>query len=596
MGFFDFFNPWKKKFDDLVTNHRQAVLAFTKNRYSVYKDMRQDHKNLFSEYCNLWDNEISAIVGKGDIDSLSKDAKKYLVKNKEYILRLHKTYKKYSTKKERVRNLASRFAVGDIFRQTAVSLLGTSDINIMTEEYFDVILANYNKLIEKATDLKQRKMQRQQEVKEKLAKKIQVRRNKLREELERRVKEQKVEEERIKRERREEEERLMRKIEQERVEQERTKIKIEVERVKNEQRTPNIVCGEIESSLNIYADIFPYEFGSFVTDGDKLDIKRIYSEYKYHGIFNRVIRSKIPSLVNNKTIIPSEVKRIKSLKKDFEREADFFNKIKEVPERKQKYKKLIRNKGFKDQHEGIMYCLHNLRELDALEISSTVPIQSSVIPQRAPKKNTSSSEFELRKRNQDNATEILNKNIKLFPKLSLYPTKMYVNAISNSEKVKKIITFPHVIFYEMGHTNLGNLSRVRDACLYVVRSCKRFVPIVLPEYRMLVNYLANDFNPKEVLFIMETSASQKSTELNKNNLNEIYLDLKNKGYNNWGYLGNEDKIFKCIIVLEVSSEVVQFKKVAKKISMKYPDSAIIYLSIYGELTDIQIRNKFGKKQ
>lgn len=175
-------------------------------------------------------------------------------------------------------------------------------------------------------------------------------------------------------------------------------------------------------------------------------------------------------------------------------------------------------------------------------------------------------------------------------------TKMYVETISNNVEKKKLLTFPHVIFYEMGKTSQGNLNKKRDAYLGIVRSGKKIVPVALPEYRMLVCSIAKDFKPKEILFICETSASPKSTELNRANFNDIFQNLKNNGYKNWGYLGNEDKNFKCIVVLELGSEIEQFRKCSKKISKRFPGAAIIYISVYGELTDIQIENKFSKKK
>jgi hypothetical protein len=566
MGLFDFLSPWKKAFDDLASNHRDAVLAFTKNKYTVFNDMRQDHKSLFSEFRNLWYKEISPIVGDGEIENLSNEAKKYLIKNQDYIIRLHTTFKKYASKKERVRNLASRFAIGNVFKQTAVSLIGTSDLNVMSEDSYNVILANYDILVEKAAALDLQKKQRQQEVKDKLAKKIQARREKIRAEKLR------IEEEKRKAE------------EEQRKAEEKRKAEVEAK-----NRAASLV-NEEEQSISK----FPYSFGAMVTEADKVSVIGLFFKYKHHGIFERVVKSRISSLAESYMIVPTEVSKIKGLIKDFDGEVEFFNKVKEVPDRRKKYKKLIKAKGIIDQHLGIMYCLHNLQELDAVDIAPKAPAANT---SSAPKEITvASTEFELWKQSQERATNILNRHIVMFPKTSLYPTKMYVNTVVDGEEKRNVLTFPHVIFYEMGNTNLGNLNKKREGYNFVVKNAKRFIPVTLPQYKMLVAAIANDFKKDEVLFIMESSGAQKSTELNQNNFGDIYFDLKNNGYKNWGYVGNEDKKFKCVVVMEIGSEIDQFRKSSKKISKKFPGAAIIYISVYGELTDIQIKNKYGNNR
>lgn len=383
MGLFDIFSPWKKKFDDLIANHLNAVLAFTKNRYTVYKDMRQDHKNLFREYLVLWNKEIYDIVGSGDIETLSNDAKKYIVHNQEFILRLDSTFKKYASKKERVRNLASRFAIGNIFKQTSVSLIGTSDVNVMSEDSCNVILENYELLIEKATELDQQKKQRQKEVKDKLAKKLKARRDKIRAEQQRKEEEKRKAEEEI------------RKAEE---------ARIAAELRKNIQAKED-ASGHTGSSKDVNnTDIskFPYTFGAMVNELDKVKVIGLYFKYKHHGIFERVVKSQIASLVDSTMIVPSEASKIASLVKEFENEVDFFNKVKEVPDRRKKYKKLIRDKGITDQHEGIMYCLYNLSELDAIVIAKAPePVAAS---KQSQKIVVPSSEFDVWKQNQEQAT------------------------------------------------------------------------------------------------------------------------------------------------------------------------------------------------
>ena len=149
MGFFDFLDfSWKKSFDELLSSNREAVESYIKKRYKIYDDMRPDDKSLIEDYLTSYEKLFLPLTTYIEpIDSISKDAKKYLVERKGEILKLHSAFSKYSTPRKRVLSLYNRFKKDNVFEAVFSEVLGENyNINNLADNQISFILENYQEL------------------------------------------------------------------------------------------------------------------------------------------------------------------------------------------------------------------------------------------------------------------------------------------------------------------------------------------------------------------------------------------------------------------------------------------------------------------
>lgn len=176
MSIFDFFKPeWKKQFEELVTNHKEALEAYIQGKYEVFQDMRVDDRLLFEDYQKTYSSSNFA----HDIELLTDQDKKNLISVKDNIVRLYISYSKYDTKTKRVASLINRFSYNDVFN----TIFGHSHflgenwtLNTLDEDQLDFILNNYNRLVSLATGKKKEKEKKQAKQKEKLLEKVYTKR------------------------------------------------------------------------------------------------------------------------------------------------------------------------------------------------------------------------------------------------------------------------------------------------------------------------------------------------------------------------------------------------------------------------------------
>lgn len=176
MSIFDIFKPeWKKQFEELVANHKDALEAYIQGKYEVFQDMRVDDRLLFEDYQKTYSSSNYA----HDIESLTDQDKKHLISVKDNIVRLYRSYSKYDTKTKRVASLINRFSYNDVFN----TIFGHSHflgenwtLNTLDEDQLDFILNNYNRLVSLATGKKKEQEKRQAKQKEKLLEKVYTKR------------------------------------------------------------------------------------------------------------------------------------------------------------------------------------------------------------------------------------------------------------------------------------------------------------------------------------------------------------------------------------------------------------------------------------
>lgn len=544
MAFFDIFIPWKKKYNDFVTNHYDDVLAYINNSYEVYNDMRQDHKTLFNEYQQQYEIEIKYLVDDNSLETLSDDTKKYILKNKEHVLLLSKTFKIYATKKERVILLSKRFSVNNIFNKAAFKFVKKNNIEEMTEEDYDTILDNYEYMVKKMTYVQNIKKKKQQELRDRLQKRIKERKEKLIEEKERIIAE------RIRKE----------KEEKKRIEQQKKQEELEKEYQKYED----------------HLDLYPFTFEKTVKLENKLVAFKLYDKFKDNDIFNRVVLSLFPEKDSSNIILKSkDIKLLNKNREDFDVEVEFFQKKLDDIDLKIFYLPFIKSKGLNDNHGAIMYCLYNMNAFEAF------------VNEHAYGWDVSFHRWNLNQSFADHYVDKLNIDDKVFK------TRMFVDTIFKEVYNRTVLTFPHIIYYDMSG-NGNDLLRKRVKAAECIKEGSANTPRTgLQDVHDLACSLSNYYSKDEAIFVFGNSDLDKSSLINHNNFYYLVRKLKQKKYDSIVDLDDNTEQLKCVIVLEVVSSVENFRKTSKIISRKCPGAGIIYISIYGELTDNQIKRKYG---
>lgn len=168
MSIFDVFKPqWKKQFDELRFNHRQALEAYIQCKYVVYPDMRIDDRLLIQDYIKVYEKNNYP----QSIDELTVKNKKELAYISDNIIRLYKAFSKYETKQKRVQSLMNRFDNDNVFNSVFGNsyMLGSNwTLESLEDAQFDFILNNYQKLIDKATIVKENKERKLAKQKQKI--------------------------------------------------------------------------------------------------------------------------------------------------------------------------------------------------------------------------------------------------------------------------------------------------------------------------------------------------------------------------------------------------------------------------------------------
>ena len=419
----------------------------------------------------------------------------------------------------------------------------------MTEEDYDTILDNYEYMVKKMTYVQNIKKKKQKELRDRLQKRIQARNQRKKEEREKIIAEKK---------KKEEEERLKEIIEE--VKKRRLEA---LKRVK-----------EAESS----GEVYPFVFGSDVFVDSMNIAYSLYDHFKYNGIFMRVVHYLLPDMHQLPLRFDASIIwKLNDNRDVFEKEAKFFSLLDKVPKRKEYYILFIKNKGIKDPHEGIEYCLYNIGELDAF-IEAT---------------SANNVSFDIWKQNQNYYNKLIKSGVESYHRFTIYMTKMYVDIISNGEKHRNVLSFSHLVYFDMAKTPKWRLKENMHIGQFYITTGKACPEACREAFRVFAVEFSKQFKRNEAIFFFGDSGADNPKKLNDNNFYYLKNSLRVKCYDDWDDLPTGTGL-KCVVIIEVVSNIDHFRSVSKKISKLLPQAAIIYMSIYGELTDIQIKNKYGE--
>lgn len=172
MSLFGLFKPqWKKQFDELVRNHRDALEAYIQGRYEVFPDMRVDDRLLFKEYRKAFENAQYA----QSIEALSESNKEEISSQADNVIRLYKAFSKYNTKQKRVILLKQRFSLDNVFYSVLSKcdfITKNTNVESLDEEQLDYILGKYDSFVDKATYWQRKKKKKQEKLKQNLLVKV----------------------------------------------------------------------------------------------------------------------------------------------------------------------------------------------------------------------------------------------------------------------------------------------------------------------------------------------------------------------------------------------------------------------------------------
>ena len=324
MGFFDFLDfSWKKSFDELLSSNREAVESYIKKRYKIYDDMRPDDKSLIEDYLTSYEKLFLPLTTYIEpIDSISKDAKKYLVERKGEILKLHSAFSKYSTPRKRVLSLYNRFKKDNVFEAVFSEVLGENyNINNLEDNQISFILENYQELFVHASVIRDSKVQKQQALKNRLRERSQDR-----------------------------------------------KIAELIRRQENSSSEISLSKDHSEISKKLKS----------IVDG-------LLEEYSANGIFSRVYNYLYDDDKSTDSLTDAQYINIIAHRSDFEKEKQFFELISQDTGCESSYKTFLNTKDLHDEHEGILYCLEHFVELQVFSMAygKTTQFQEWINTQKA---------------------------------------------------------------------------------------------------------------------------------------------------------------------------------------------------------------------
>lgn len=323
MGFFDFLDfSWKKSFDELLSSNREAVESYIKKRYKIYDDMRPDDKSLIEDYLTSYEKLFLPLTTYIEpIDSISKDAKKYLVERKGEILKLHSAFSKYSTPRKRVLSLYNRFKKDNVFEAVFSEVLGENyNINNLADNQISFILENYQELFVYASVIRDSKVQKQQALKNRLRERSQDR-----------------------------------------------KIAELIRRQENSSSEISLSKDHSEISKKLKS----------IVDG-------LLEEYNANGIFARVYNYLYDDDISTDSLTDAQYINIIAHKCDLEKEKQFFELISQDFGCESSYKTFLKSKDLQDDHKGILYCLEHFVELQVFSMAyeETAQFQQWINTQR----------------------------------------------------------------------------------------------------------------------------------------------------------------------------------------------------------------------
>lgn len=580
MSIFDIFDSkWKKDFEEFARNNGQALKAFMSNDYGIYNDMRTDDKLLITECRKLAINEFPSIKGDASsIAELSKEAKKYILDHKNIIEGAYDAYQKYSTIDKRIKELAIRYRGGNIFMSTFGYMFRDGNFNIdeLAEEDKEFILENIEKLSDAALEERAKKEKRKKELKEKLRNKARPRK------IKQLVNQQKNHDSPLswlpKHSDLSEE------------------LKQQVSEIYANYIVDNSfywICSSLlgkrinPSNIQYLNDpecIFlianKYRFEEKKETFDKL--KAFYIKYKDDGVFSRVSYYFIRYRIVIADISEKDFQILESHEEDFAKEKNIFAQIKSIPSGMEYYTQYISQNNEKNDHEGILSCFG--KGLD--DFKEFICIRKDI------------DDFNIWVNEQDEFNKKLESasynSLKYFKHCF---KRMYVNKDGNS--VKRLLTFIHYTYtqftYEvpsftderMGYSSIySNLSYVNSINSGRIRFPEAVIT-ELGDYIEKVNVALD-----HMLTVVWGSSSKDYPAL----FNNSYLG-KLKGRLNKASIDNVDfrnmsngLIKKNIIVVEVVSNVENFRSQCKAIAKRYSGHTIGYISLCNELTKNQVKN------
>ena len=303
MGFLDLFDfSWKKDFEELLSSNREAVESYVQKRYTVYEDMRPDDKSMIKDYLLTYEKLFLPLTTYiNPIDSISKEAKKFLVKRKSEVIRLYNCFSKYSTPHKRVLSLYERFRKDNCFDRAFGDYLGDNyDINNLSVEQIQFILDNQLLPSLYAADDRNKRNKKQREQRDRL--------------------------------------------------RERS-IDREISRLLKQQR--QLLPKQIH---------LPKDHGKLTAKLKSMNAQ-LAEQYDQNGIFQRVCSFHYADFETIGSWTDSQYIFILAHQEDFEKEKKFFEMAKEESLEEKAYMSFLRSKKLTDDHEGIVYCLEHFEEI-----------------------------------------------------------------------------------------------------------------------------------------------------------------------------------------------------------------------------------------
>lgn len=310
-------------------------------------------------------------------------------------------------------------------------------------------------------------------------------------------------------------------------------------------------------------------------------VDELISDYNSNGIFERVCRSLYTSFKLTDSLPDSQYINILAHKSYMEKEKKFFELIGQESCDESAYKSFLKTKEFEDNHEAVIYGLEHFVEFKIYMIAHEKYAQSQLWI------NIQKSINDIGKKLADN----------LLPDFRCRTLKMYIDTIDiNSEQTKKVLPFNHYSQHDYTYEE-KTIERTSTSYVYYnkhtamdaknsIITCSQNT---INNISQFVFNLMDQSNDGGVSVVLGTSGADDVERYN----NFHFWSLRNRmikhGINCTNLVDLDSCIIKKhIIVVEMVSEVERLRDTCRGLSKKFPGSTISYISLYNELTKVQL--------
>jgi hypothetical protein len=319
---------------------------------------------------------------------------------------------------------------------------------------------------------------------------------------------------------------------------------------------------------------------------DKYNIKTIsdlQKRYHDHGIFPRVMRQLV-SVSDYSHFTKEKVQLVLFNVMEFEKEKQILDKVCSVPSREEHILEYLRNKHYIYDHRGVLEGLTNMADFDRFILIKEAP-------------DNFNKWLEKQSRFNDACSNVASRIMGQFTSWTL---RMYVDSFDEKGQAKKkVLSFLQFVRHGFMtsatggvYTTLFKKFLFKNSVL-ALGELTDHAPCNSGDVVAVIGFITylHSYYKQDLTVIFAPGRSNKPKMFNREKLG-VLIDTLEK--NHIQYFDFDPKkmhdVRKYIVVVEVISDLKPMHEVCHSVARVYPYHPIGYISMYAELTNIQVKN------